>query len=164
MARVAQGKVKFGVSILEGSTGQGNGSQTVATPHGSQVEFTLEDGTDDGEIDRVYSGRITLTTTPTSLDLSGSLAGVVTGTVVLAEIVGCRIRNRSAAGNVLVGGGSNQIPKFDTSFKVPVGPRGVIQWHDPSGVTVTAATGDILTLAASAGSVDCEITLWGRSA
>src|SRR5687767_10832330 len=68
--------------------------------------ISLADGTAINQANRLYAARLSLTTTPTDLDLAGSLTDPLGATVTFAKIVGIGILNNSttAGENVLVGG------------------------------------------------------------
>jgi hypothetical protein len=119
-------------------------------------------------MDRIHSDAITVTSTPTDVDLAGSLSSEVGGgttTFVKVSLIYVKNKSPSGSGNVLIGGDANALPFFSAANDVLVlPPGGVFLWHAPPGVTVTAGTGDILQLAASTGSVELEYIVGGRSA
>jgi hypothetical protein len=163
MARRAFGRFKVEARIREESTAQGTGEAIVSVRHDQVYEAELAAGTADGQIDRVWSGALTVTTVQ-SLDLSGTLAGVVVGTVVLAELTGLVIRNKGTT-NLLLGGQANQIPLFAATNDILVIPPGIhAMSFEGTGIPITAGTGDLLSFTAASGSIPVEIELWGRSA
>lgn len=168
MARGVKGTFRLDLEIAEFETGLGSSAQVSRLPHEEHILLEYTTGTADGSLDRAYSATGTATTTPTDVDLVGSLASVLSGaTTSFVDIVGIVIVNTSTAGNLLVGGDANAIPIFAAANDVLVIPPGAcFAWGFSalSGVTGTAETGDILQIAASAGSVTFRVTLVGRSA
>lgn len=165
MAREAKARLELKLSAEEFETDLGAGGGRSRLAHLVELVADLLNGTDDGEIDRVYSDELTVTTTPTDLDFVGGVTSKLNGqTVTLAEIVAVIVVNESAAGDVIVGGDANAIPIFGAATHTrPVKPGGADVWYAPAGVALVAGTGDILQLAASAGSVDCKVAVLGRS-
>ncbi|MGL5095856.1 MAG: hypothetical protein ACRDD1_09720, partial [Planctomycetia bacterium] len=118
--------------------------------------------------DRLHSASGTVTTSPTTVDLIGSLTSQIDGgsTTSFADLQGLYVENTSAAGNLLVGGGANTIPLTNgTTDEVLIPPGGWIYVDfGTSGLALTAGTADLLLLAASAGSVGFRLAVVGRSA
>lgn len=167
MALAASGKLRVTLDLKEFSTSLGVGDATARCDHFLEFAAELANGTADGEMNRVYSAAVALTTTPTDVDLSGALSSVLaTGTTVsFVDLVGVFIVNTSTSGNIEVGGDANGVPAFGaTNDIIRVLPGGCIFWYAPTGVAVTNSTGDILQLAASTGTVNCKIVIWGRNA
>jgi hypothetical protein len=68
--------------------------------------------------------------------------------------------------NVLVGGDAASVPLMDTAATTTtIKPGGCRVWTDPSatGIVVTAATGDVIQVAPSAGTVSYDIVIVGAS-
>lgn len=167
MARIANGSIRVEVDIQEAETAIGSGDSTARMLHTLAFAKTVENGTADGQINRVYSTTAAFTTGGTDVDLSGALASPVgvSNTVVLVDLVGVYIENTSAAGNLLVGGDAASVPLFSAaSGVIVVGPGGVFFWYAPAGIAVTATTADILQIAASTGTVNGKVCLFGRNA
>lgn len=166
MAREASGRLEIRVSIEEAETGLGAGGNRSRLEHAIEYVKSLANGTADGEITRVYSIEASLTTTPTDIDIVGALASVMNGAAVtMADFCGIIIENRSAAGNALLGGDANSVPIFSaTNDVIPVEPGGIVVKYSPGGIPTTGGTGDIIQLAASAGTVIAKIVLIGRHA
>lgn len=164
MARKASGKFNLDVSIREENTGQGVGNVTVPALHVQQYSDDLENGTAVGQIDRVFSGALTVTTVQ-SLDLSGVLSSVAgAGTVSFVKLTGFVIRNKGTT-DLLVGGAANQIPLFGGATEPLRVPPGIIAGSfSGAGITVTNSTGDKISFTADSGSIPVEVELWGRSA
>lgn len=166
MAREAFGRVKLEVEITERNTALGSGSAVAAMVHRALIDLTITSGTQDGQADRAHSDALALTTTPTDVDLAGVLASEIgAGTTTFVEVSGLLIRNTSDVGDIVVGGDANAFALFGaTTHTLSVKPGGFVFLSAPKGYTVTAGTGDILQLAASAGTVNCEYIVFGRSA
>lgn len=119
-------------------------------------------GTGDGEQDLVYSDRLTVTTTPTDLDLNALSSELDGSTLNLAEITHVLLVNNGSA-NLLVGGSTNSVAIFaDDSDIVVVPPGGLLLWDDPSGLAVGAS--DTLRLDAASGSISVDVLIVGQSA
>jgi hypothetical protein len=166
MARFANGSVRVEVDINEAVTALGAGDDIARMPHRRVYSKTLASGTADGEIDRVVSQGVSFTTTPTDIDLSGSLTSPLNaGAVVFAEVSMIYIENTAAAGNLQVGGDAASLPLFGAAADfIVVPPGGCFFWYAPAGIAITATTADILQIAASAGTVTGKVTIAGRSA
>lgn len=166
MARGVTGLVSIGVDLVEHSTALGIGSEVGRLRHAVTQAVTFATGTTDGQLDRVWSDEVSLTTTPTDVDLVGSLTSELTGqTTSFADVVLIVVRNLSASGNILVGGDAASIPLFSAANDViVVPPGGTLLWYGGNGIAATATTADILQLAASTGTVTCGILFAGRSA
>ena len=115
-------------------------------------------GTGANQADVLWHDQRTLTASATEdLDLAGSLTGVLAGTTLTyVELKGLIIFAAAANTNdvQLTRPASNGVPLFlAASDGLAVGPGGLFVWLNPGdgGVTVTAGTGDLLTLTNSAG-------------
>lgn len=155
-----------------------NDSGTATMPHaleypGSLYTGDFTSGTTDNKQDLIWSDRRTLAATSEQLDLAGVLTQALGGaTITMVEVRGIAIVNRAtaAASRLLIGGGSN--PSFAGLFgatgdivKVPA--SGLFAWHAPldgGGLTVTASTGDMLTVDSGAATITYDIVVWGVSA
>src|SRR5687767_7922950 len=99
MARQARGKLRMEMSIIESNTAQGIGGLTAQLGHIVVHEREMENGTSDGQIDRVWStdptGSVTAGT-PVAVDLAGSLNSQLDSgvTVVVVDVVGLMVRIR----------------------------------------------------------------------
>lgn len=146
--------------------------------HGSadfkpQINFALDfaDGLGAGQAQKLFADVRTLAASATEdLDLSGVLTDAFGALLAFTEIKAILIK--AAAGNtnnVIVGGAAtNQFltPFGAATHTVSVRPGGVLLLAagDATGYVVTAATGDLLKVANSAGgsSVTYEIVLIGN--
>lgn len=166
MAREASGTLSVSVDIQERSTSVGTGSATAGLTHRVLYEKVLANGTSDGQIDRVHSEALSVTTTPTDYDLSGSLSSDIgAGTTSFVEVTGILITNDSASGDLQVGGDAASIPLFGAAADyILVKPGGIFVWYAPAGLAVTNSTADVLQIAASTGTVTGKLILLGRSA
>lgn len=166
MAREASGTLSVSVDIQERSTAIGVGDSTAAMTHRILYEKVLANGTSDGSIDRVHSEALSVTTSPTDYDLSGSLSSDIgAGTTSFVDLVGICITNDSSSGNLQVGGDAASIPLFgNVADYIVVPPGGCLFWYAPGGIAVTNSTGDVLQIASSTGTVTGKMTIFGRSA
>jgi len=127
-------------------------------------------GTGSSQADLVYSDRLSLAGSAQTIDLAGSVASVLSGdTQTYVEVVGFAVLNNSTTTTEVctVGAGSNPWITWlnATGDAVAVGPGGCLIWTSPiDGGTVTAATGDVLTLDPGADTFTVDVVIWGRSA
>lgn len=144
---------------------------TVTFPFASSNAVSLATGTGAAQADRVFTDQRTLTASATeNLDLAGSLVDAFGATITFVTIKAIIIK--AAVGNTndvqLTRPASNGVPLFlAASDGIPIKPGGGFAWFcSGTGITVTAATGDILTLTNSAGgtSVTYDIVIIGTSA
>lgn len=129
----------------------------------------LSNGTGAGQASQVWSDTRTLAGSASeNLDLAGSLTNAfgVTVTFTKVKLILVRARSTNNASNAVQvqRGSSNGVPIFlAASDGLQLGPGGLFLFFDPTGVTVTAGTGDILTVTNSAGTnaVDYDIVIIG---
>jgi hypothetical protein len=170
MARTAHGKLTLLFEIFEGETSVGADDADAVVRHRIEKSIKFESGTDNGDIDRVWSESADATTTPTTLDVLGTLTSRLNqgNTVSTVELNVMVITNEAdvGGGNLLVGGGSNPIAGIwmASGDGITIPPQGFAVWAAPqAGIAPVAGTGDILTIAASTGTVAYKIGLAGRS-
>jgi hypothetical protein len=145
--------------------------QTTTAPLVLNAVVKMATGTATGLADRLFTDTRTLAASGTeSLDLAGALTTPAGQTAVFVKLKAVIIR--AAAGNTndvqITRPASNGVPLFLAAGDgLALGPGGVFAWVSPgAGVTVTAATGDLLTVTNSAGStgVTYDVVLIGTSA
>lgn len=137
-----------------------------------KVKIELTEGTGASLADRMFHDQRTLTASATEdLDLAGVLANPFGSTLTFVELRAILISASSAnTNNVNVTRpASNGVPLFlAASDGIAVPPGGVFMWSCPADgkVTVTASTGDLLTITNSAGStsVTYDVVIIGTSA
>ena len=144
---------------------------TVSFPFALAANSSLADGTGAGQADVLFTDSRTLAASATEdLDLAGSLTDALGATLTMAKLKFVMIKAASGNTNdvVLSRPAANGVPLFDAAGdSIAIKPGGVFMWAVPgSGVTVTAGTGDLLTLTNSAAgtSVSYDIVLMGTSA
>lgn len=145
---------------------------TASAPVDFAERITLASGTGANQADKVFSDTRTLAASATEdLDLAGSLAGALGGSVVFARIKGLIVR--AADGNTnnvnVIRPASNGVPLFLAAGDgIPVKPGGTFVWiaPDATGIAVTASTGDLITFTNSGGttSVTYDVIIIGASA
>ncbi|NUP24011.1 MAG: hypothetical protein HOZ81_49750 [Streptomyces sp.] len=145
---------------------------TASAPLSMARQLSLAQGTGAGQADMIFSDQFTIAASATqALDLAGSLAGPLGGTLTFARIK--MILVFAASGNTnnvnLVMPASNGTPLFLAAGDgIAVKPGGAFIWFDPSaaGVAVTAGTGDLLNLVNSAAGtpVTADVVIVGASA
>lgn len=166
MPREVSGRVRLEIDLQERNTLVGDGTKTAVLAHQMVVDKVISNGLGDGQMDRVHSQALSVTTTPTDVDLAGSLSSAIgAGTTTFVDVSMIAIRNTSTSGNLVVGGDANFLPFLGgATHTLIIPPGGVFYWEAPPGVTCTAGTGDILQIAASSGTVTGVLIVGGRSA
>lgn len=154
------------------------GSNALGTPNfdADIIEsFQFLSGTGADHVDILYAAERTfLSSTADTLDLAGVLVNALGDTITAVEIVGLIIVNKSKAGvrntvPLTIGAGTNPWISWliATGDGVKVGPGGLLALiaPDASGLgTVTASTGDILTVTPGAAAGAYQIMILGRTA
>ncbi len=145
--------------------------QTSSAPLDLTRRVRMATGITAGLADRIFTDTRTLAASATeNLDLAGSLLTPLGQAFTPAKLKAVLIL--AASGNTndvqLTRPASNGVPLFlAASDGIAVGPGGAFAWVAPgAGITVTASTGDLLTLTNSAGStsVTYDVVLIGTSA
>lgn len=129
----------------------------------------FSNGTGASQASQVWSDTRTLAASATeNLDLAGSLTNAfgvtLTFTKIKAILVRAAAANNASNSVQVARGSSNGVPLFmAASDGVALQPGAIFALIDPTGVTVTASTGDILTITNSAGtnSVSYDIVIIG---
>jgi len=123
-------------------------------------------GTAAGQASQQFYDSRTLTASATeNLDLAGSLTNAFGTTLTFAKIKAIAVKasaSNNASNSVQVArGSSNGVPLFlAASDGVALQPGAWFLFVDPTGVTVTAGTGDILTITNSAGTNSVVYEIW----
>jgi len=144
---------------------------TASVPLAISKTIEMATGTSTGLADKVFHDTRTLTASATEdLDLAGSLTDALGTALTIVKLKAVYISAASANTNnvVLSRPAANGVPLFSAaSDAISVLPGGMLLWVAPgAGVTVTAATGDLMTITNSAGStsVTYDVVLIGTSA
>lgn len=144
---------------------------TVAAPFSLSLALALAEGTGADQADRVFHDRRTLAASATEdLDLAGVLVDGFGAVITFAKVKAVVLV--AAAGNAndvhLTRPATNGVPIFlAASDGLAIKPGGAFAWCCPgTGVVVTPATGDLLTLTnGGAGTaVTYDIVIIGTSA
>ena len=157
------------ISIKAQESGSGS-LATIFANHSDVYSAAYPSGTSASTADMVYSiSATTSTTTPVAYDLAGSLTGALGNTLTFAKIVAIYVINNSttAADILTVGAGSNPLLNWiiATGDGVKVGAGGAFFISAPiAPFSVTAGTGDVLTLTSASGSIPYKLIVIGRSA
>lgn len=128
---------------------------------------TLSNGTGSAQASAQWSDTRTITASSSeNLDLAGSLTNAFGQTLTFTKVKLIFIRAASANSNNVQfsRGSSNGVPLFlAASDGVSLQPGAWFAWFDPTGITVTAGTGDIFTVANSGAgsSVSYDIVIVG---
>lgn len=125
----------------------------------------FSNGTGADQVNQVFTDTRTLSASATeNLDLAGSLADAFGNTIALTKLKAILIT--AASGNTndvqVTRPASNGVPLFLAAGDgLPVKPDGFFLWvaPDAAGVTVTASTGDLLTITNSAGGSSVTYTV-----
>ncbi len=162
------GRVYVLVEFEETKTEQGVSQAPKRVPHRIEYEKKFTSGTDDDELNRIWSTDTSQSTTETDVDVQGSLAGVLDSgdTVALAEVcVICLVNDDAIGGDdALLGAGTNPFTGMLASGDIAsVKPQGILLWVAPAGVAAAAGVSDIIRIDASANTVDVRALLAGRS-
>lgn len=164
MARAVAGRVSASVDVLETADALGVGDGVGLYRHVLSQVVDIATGTSDGQADRAYSTSGTASSTPTDIDLTGSLSSAL-GSANFVDIMTIMVKNTGSTTTLRVGGDANALPLFGAAndlILIPAG--GCLLWHAPAGVAVTAGTGDILQVDTASGTTTYQIVVVGRSA
>lgn len=169
MATVSvSGTIRFLVDLYERAA---NDLGPACTRHTIDYSKSLASGTGADQADLVWSDeRAVASGTPDNLDVRGVLASALNPGINFVKITGIVIRNKSTTSGqyLTVGNGAN--PFFAGLFnagpdRIQVQPGGCFAWYSPiDAATTTAATADILQIAAATGSITYQIEIIGRTA
>lgn len=154
------GKLNLGISLQD--------SKTADLAPGivdliQSIQWAITSGTGAGQADLLWYDSRTLSASATEdLDVAGVLAnvfGTVTAVKIKAVIISAAAANTNNVN--LTRPATNGVPLFlAVSDGLPVLPGGFFVWVGPgAGVTVTAGTGDLLTLTNSAGGTSVTYTV-----
>src|SRR4051812_36623193 len=144
---------------------------TAAAPLALNTRISMATGTATGKADVCWSDTRTVTASGTdALDLAGSLTGLLGGTLTIVKLKALYVKAAAANTNNcrLNRPASNGVPLFlAASDGIDILPGGVFLWVAPgAGVTVTAATGDLINIdnSSSGTSVTYDVIIVGTSA
>jgi hypothetical protein len=144
---------------------------TATLPFSDSLLIALTNGTGASMADKVFTDTRTLAASATEdLDLAGVLTDAFGATITFAKIKAIYIE--AAVGNTndvqIQRATANGVPLFMAALDgLPVKPGGCFLWACPgTGVTVTAATGDLFTITNSGGTtgVTYDVIIIGTSA
>lgn len=144
---------------------------SAAFPFSESYSQRFTSGTGAAQVDKVFTDQRTLAASATEdLDLAGALTDGLGASLTFAKVKCVMIK--AAAGNtndvVVSRPASNGFVLFAAaSDAISVKPGGVFLWACPgTGITVTAGTGDLLTITNSAGTtgVTYDVVIMGTSA
>ena len=126
-----------------------------SAPAALEVKINLTDGAGANQASKIFSdSRVLAASASESLDLAGGLTSALGATLTFATVKAILIRAKSTnANNVVIGpAASNGFlgPFADASDRVAIKPGGYFSVAAPgTGWTVTAGTGDLLSVANS---------------
>jgi|SRR5581483_2517755 len=134
-------------------------------------EWAIASGVAGGQADLLFTDQRTLAASASEdLDLAGALQGVYGAAIALAKVKAVIIK--AADGNTndvqVTRPAANGVPVFLAAGDgIALGPGEIFAWFAPTGAgkTVTAGTGDLLTITNSAGgtSVTYDVLILGTS-
>lgn len=157
-------------------TGKHTGTLDLGTatfPFSLQSSFSLTSGTGAGQADRVFTDTRTLAPSATeNLDLAGTLTDAYGATLTFVTIKAIIIRaaaaNNAANQVQVTRPATNGVPfVMAAGDGIALAPGFTFAWFGSgTGVTVTPATGDLITVTNSAGtnSVSYDVVIIGTSA
>lgn len=140
---------------------------------GVDIISVIANGTGAGQVDALYSKRLTIADsgTPTDIDLAGALTDPFGDTVTFAEAHVLYVRNNSTANLLSIGGDAAAVSTLfgNANDIVKLRPGGWICIAcgdaDATGYAITGTTADVLQFAISAGTNEtCDVIIAGRSA
>jgi len=151
-------------SILANSVGLASAQATIETG----INQNLPNGTGALQCDRVFSENDKSISGATDIDLAGALVDALGVACVFARVRALIVvADALNAGDVVVGGDANAwLFGGAAAHTISVKPGGVLVLlaGNTAGYVVTAATGDILQFAPSAGTVVFDYAVLGCSA
>lgn len=156
------------VSNVEGKDIETVGKAEVVATISSKRAHSFAEGTGANKLEAVYTAAMTgVTTGGTTLDIAGG--GLTDGhgaAVTLTKLKLIDIKaSASNAGNVIIGGSTNSVGIFgDATDTIVIPPGGSFQWvaPDANGIAVGAGSSDELKVAASTGTVACDVVIGGE--
>lgn len=164
----AEADIHLRVAVKETQTGKGAAQLTSHLPHLLEVTANRASGTSNSQQDLVWSDRLTLSTSPTDIDLTALTSELDGSTDTIVEVTGIYIYNRSTTSgeDVQIGGDASAVGIFGAAADYAVlGPGGIFVWESPIfGVSVANSSTDILQLTAAAGTPAVDVVILGRSA
>lgn len=144
---------------------------TASFPFAISAAYALASGTAAGQADRVFADQRTLTASATeNLDLAGALTDAYGTSITFATVKAVIIKAAAANTNdvQVTRPATNGVPLFmAASDGIALKPGYVFAWFGSgAGATVTASTGDLITVTNSAGgtSVIYDVLIVGTSA
>lgn len=132
--------------------------------------IALANGTGTGQVNRAYIGSRSISGAGTEdLDLSGALVDVNGDSLTLdvckliyvenTSTNGASINLMNAAANGVGSGATGFVTAAGDKWNIPAGGHGL--WYSPTGFTVTAGTGDLVTVAAPGSAATYKVIILG---
>lgn len=113
------------------------------------------------ETDAIFSVTGTISGGSDDHDLLGSLVDALGDGVTFAKVMYVFVRNNGS--NAMTLGGTNNIPLFgNTSDLLNIAANAYVSYTDETGITVTAGTGDLITISGTDGD-DYDLIVIGSS-
>lgn len=137
--------------------------------------WDITNGTTDGKMDQLFHVNSSVTAaSPVDHDLAGGVTDSFGNTLTFATVkfIYLKVDTTTTGYYIEIGGGDDGAGNnafinwvADGSDKIRVYNEGVVMMYSPNdGFAVTATTGDILRVAASAGTIGYEMIIGGTSA
>jgi hypothetical protein len=145
---------------------------TLSQPINEKIDMALSNGVGELQFNRVFKKSGTATTAAgTAIDLSGTDTDDFGDVTAATEVVAVLIKHLTpGGGNLLVGGGANDIADFATIRTIRPGINATTKpgfdlWVSPdaNGSPVAAGVTDKITVDTSAGSVAWEMVVLARA-
>lgn len=122
------------ISKLTGTVGLSGVTSQISNKIGTALAAT----------DTVYTGTGTIAGGATSIDLNGTLDDPLGNAITFAEVMLVFVINNSD--NDMTVGGANNIPMLGSGDVMNLAAGSYFQYIDEAGITVTAGTGDLITV------------------
>ncbi len=168
---VAATSLSSRINLLVSSTLTGTAGLTTPSATGTtSIDFTLANGTGANQADKVYAHTYTILTGATEdIDLKAALTDDFGAAFTPAKVVGVMIYSRTTnTTDLTLFGDANSVPILSTAattMTLTPGDVFLVSRRAVAGITVTAATGDIIQIVNGAGaSAVVDVIIIARSA
>lgn len=151
----------YAVVYLKAADDLATGQQVIKI--GSLSPIEVEDGTADGQANRVYADRDTSGSAQTYdlYDFGGATDG--DGAYTLANVKGIFLKNNDSTADLTVTkGDTNGWTGLGTTYTITIAPGGIFQWWNGDGVTVTDASSHTFKVDPNSGTGGFDLVVIGE--